>query len=247
MRIAIMGAMVEEIEPILVRLDPALSPESELVHILQNMQNIRLHTIAGNRYFEARYKGHEIFVAYSKIGKVFASLTASVLIEHFKCEKLLFSGVAGAINEELKIGDLIAATKLCQHDLDITAFGHPYGYVPEGKVYVESDANLRRIAQEVAKEKGIALKEGIIATGDQFIADTARKEWIRKTFDADALEMEGAAVAVVCDAYDVPFFVLRSISDAADMDASFDFDAFLKSSSRISADFIISMLDRIVA
>ncbi|SMC09927.1 5'-methylthioadenosine/adenosylhomocysteine nucleosidase [Nitratiruptor tergarcus] len=247
MRIAIMGAMVEEIEPILTKLDPTLAPESELSQIIAHMQHIKLHTIAGNHYFEAKYKGHEVFIAYSKIGKVFASLTASVLIEHFKVQKLLFSGVAGAINEDLHIGDLIAAKRLCQHDLDITAFGHPYGYVPEGKVYIESDATLRFLAQEVAKERGIELKEGTIATGDQFIADPKKKEWIRKTFQADAIEMEGAAVAVVCDAYDIPFFILRSISDAADMDASFDFDEFLKSSSKISADFIIALLDKIVA
>ena len=247
MKIAIMGAMIEEIEPILSRLDSSLGGDQELDYILQNMQRIKLHYIAGNRYFEAKYKGVDVVVAYSKIGKVFASLTASVLIEHFKVDKLLFSGVAGAISEDLHIGDLIVATKLCQHDLDITAFGHPYGYVPEGKVFIESDAYLRQIAKDVAKEKGIKLKEGVIATGDQFIADRNKKEWIAKTFGADALEMEGAAVAVVCDAYSVPFCILRSISDAADMDASFDFDEFLRHSSKRSAEFVIQMLEKIIA
>lgn len=229
MKIAIMGAMPEEIEP-----------------LLSYMKDIKSFEVANNRYYEAKYKGLEVVIAYSKIGKVFASLTASVMIQHFKAQKLLFSGVAGAINEELKIGDLIAATKLCQHDLDITAFGHPYGFVPEGKVFIQSDAELLFLAKEVAKEKNILLKEGVIATGDQFIANLERKEWIKKTFGADALEMEGAAVAVVCDAFDVPFFILRAISDAADMDAGFDFDKFLESSSKISADFIISMLDKMV-
>ena len=229
MKIAIMGAMPEEIEP-----------------LLSYMSDIKSFELADNRYYEAKYKGLDIVLAYSKIGKVFATLTASVMIQHFKAQKLLFSGVAGAINEELKIGDLIAATKLCQHDLDITAFGHPYGYVPEGKIYVESDKELLFLAKKVAKDKNIDLKEGIIATGDQFIADNAKKEWIRETFNADALEMEGAAVAVVCDAFDIPFFILRAISDAADMDAGFDFDKFLENSSKISADFIISMLDEMV-
>ena len=247
MKIAIMGAMIEEIEPILSRLDSSLGGDQELDYILQNMQHIKLHYIAGNRYFEAKYKGVDVVVAYSKIGKVFASLTASVLIEHFKVDKLLFSGVAGAISQDLKIGDLIVATKLCQHDLDITAFGHPYGYVPEGKVFIESDTYLRQIAKDVAKEKGVELKEGVIATGDQFIADSKKKEWIAKTFGADALEMEGAAVAVVCDAYSVPFCILRSISDAADMDASFDFDEFLRHSSKRSAEFVIQMLEKIIA
>ncbi|BAF70318.1 5'-methylthioadenosine/adenosylhomocysteine nucleosidase [Nitratiruptor sp. SB155-2] len=246
MKIAIMGAMIEEIEPILSRLDSTFSTDEPLEYIIEHMQNIKLHYIAGNRYFEAKYKGHEIIVAYSKIGKVYASLTANVLIQHFKVEKLLFSGVAGAISEDLHIGDLIMAKRLCQHDLDITAFGHPYGYVPEGKVYVESDPVLREIAKDVAKQMQVPLKEGTIATGDQFIADPKRKEWIQKTFDADALEMEGAAVAVVCDAFDIPFFILRSISDAADMDASFDFDTFLKSSSKRSAEFILKMVDAII-
>ena len=229
MKIAIMGAMVEEIEP-----------------LLDYFKNYEVVDYAKNRFYLVDYKNSQIVIAYSKIGKVFASLTASTMIEKFNCEKLLFSGVAGAINEELKIGDLIVADKLCQHDLDITAFGHPFGYVPEGSVYIKSDEGLKKIAFLVAKEKNIILRNGIIATGDQFIADKKRKEWIKNTFKADALEMEGAAVAVVCDALNTPFFILRAISDAADMDASFDFDEFLKSSAKESADFIVSMVDKII-
>ena len=229
MTIGIMGAMVEEIEP-----------------LLEFFKEYEVIEYAKNRYYKTNYDGHDIIIAYSKIGKVFAALTATTMIEKFGIEKLLFSGVAGAIDEDLHIGDLIIATKLCQHDLDITAFGHPFGYVPEGSVYVKSDSSLNNIAKEVAKEKGIKLKEGIIATGDQFIADGKRKEWIRKTFKANALEMEGASVAVVADALEVPFLILRSISDAADMDAGFDFDEFLKSSAKESAKFIISVLDKIV-
>ena len=97
----------------------------------------------------------------------------------------------------------------------------------------------------MAEEKGIDLKGGVIATGDQFIADPERKAWIAQTFDADAIEMEGAAVAVVCDAMNVPFFVLRAISDAADMEATFDFDEFLKHSSQRSSSFILAMLEKI--
>ncbi len=229
MKIAIMGAMVEEIEP-----------------LIEYFGDYEVINYAKNRYYKVSYKGNEIVIAYSKIGKVFASLTASTMIEKFGSQRLLFSGVAGAISEDLKIGDLIVADKLCQHDLDITAFGHPFGYVPEGSIYVDSDKELRDIAFSVAKEKGIKLKSGIIATGDQFIADKKKKEWIKNTFKADALEMEGAAVGVVCEALGVPFFVLRAISDAADMDASFDFDEFLKSSAKESADFIISMVDKII-
>ncbi len=228
MTIGIMGAMVEEIEP-----------------LLEFFKEYEMIEYAKNKYYKTKYNGHDIVIAYSKIGKVFASLTATVMIEKFGVEKLLFSGVAGAIENSLNIGDLIVAKGLVQHDLDITAFGHPYGFVPEGEVCILADEELQKISKDVAKELGINLKEGIIATGDQFVASSERKNWIEETFQAHALEMEGASVAVVCDALDVPFFVLRAISDSADMDAGFDFDEFLKSSAKVSADFIVKMVDKI--
>ena len=169
-----------------------------------------------------------------------------MLIQKFSCDTLLFSGVAGAINPKLNIGDLIVATKLCQHDLDITAFGHPNGYVPGGKVFVETTKYLREVAIKVANENGIKVIEGTIATGDQFVHSTERKNFIESTFKADALEMEGASVAVVCDALNVPFFILRAISDSADMDAGFDFDEFLKSSAKNSADYLIKILKELI-
>ena len=227
-KIAIMGAMPEEIEP-----------------IISKLENLKKSEYAANKYYEGSYKGQEVVVAYSKIGKVFATLTATILIEKFSCDKLLFSGVAGAISPELNIGDLIIADGLCQHDLDITAFGHPYGYVPEGEVCIPTDITLRNTAKEVAKEKGLKLVEGVIATGDQFVANPERKDWIGETFKAHALEMEGASVAVVCSSLNIPFFILRAISDSADMDASFNFDEFLESSAKISADFILSMVEKI--
>ena len=164
------------------------------------------------------------------------------MIEKFGCDTLLFSGVAGGINPKLQIGDLIIADKLCQHDLDITAFGHPHGFVPGGKVFVETTKELRDMAIKVANENNLKVIEGTIATGDQFVHSNERKQFIKNTFNADALEMEGASVAVVCDALNVPFFILRAISDTADMDAGFDFDEFLKSSAKNSADYLIKIV-----
>lgn len=227
-KLAIMGAMEEEIEP-----------------LLSHFENVKVTEYAKNKYYELTYNGLEIVVAYSKIGKVFASLTASTLIQKFGCDTLLFSGVAGGINSNLKIGDLIIANKLCQHDLDITAFGHPHGYVPEGAVFVETSKELRKIAVETANENNISVLEGIIATGDQFVHSKDRKKFIEEVFKADALEMEGASVAVVCDALNVPFFILRAISDTADMDAGFDFDEFLKSSAKNSAEYLIKIVDKL--
>ena len=230
MKIAIMGAMPEEVAP-----------------ILEKLGTYKTTKYANNEYYEATYNGVEVVVAYSKIGKVFSTLTASTMIQYFGCDRVLFSGVAGGINPSLKVGDLIVATKLSQHDLDITAFGHPFGFVPEGAVYVDADEEMIAMSKEVASDMGKTVQEGIIATGDQFVANEERKNWIGETFSADALEMEGASVAVVCDALDIPFFILRAISDAADMDASFSFDEFLETSAIISAEFIMKMLDKVIA
>jgi len=229
-KIAIMGAMPEEIAP-----------------ILEKLGEYTTTNYAGNKYYEATYKDVELVIAYSKIGKVFSTLTATTMIEHFGAQKLLFSGVAGAISPTLKVGDLIVATKLSQHDLDITAFGHPFGFVPEGAVFVEADKEMIALSKDVASEMGKTVQEGIIATGDQFVANEERKNWIGSEFDADALEMEGASVGVVCDALDIPFFILRAISDTADMDASFSFDEFLETSAVESAEFVMKMVDKVIA
>ena len=228
MKVAILGAMPEEIEPILEKLD-----------------KIQKIDYAKNSYYKAEYKGVEVVVAYSKIGCAFSTLTATTLIEKFECDILLFSGVAGAINDELNIGNLIYANKLCKHDLDLTPFGHPLGYVPEGSVFIHTTPFLQDIAKQVAKEKNIKLKEGTIATGDQFVNSQERKDFIKNKFNADALEMEGYSVALVCDALNVPFFILRAISDSANNQANIDFDKFLEESAKISADFILSMVEKI--
>jgi len=225
MTIGIMGAMAEEIEP-----------------LLENVDSYEKIEHAGNVFYKAKYKNFDLIIVYSKIGKVNSTLSATVLIEKFGIKKLIFSGVAGAINPGLKVGDLIIADKLIQHDVDLTAFGHPWGFIPESGDFVEADEELNTIAKEAALKLDIKLKEGIIATGDQFVANPQKKEFIQKTYQADALEMEGASVAYVCKVYDIPFCIIRSISDSADEEADVSFDEFLKSSAKISAKFVFEML-----
>jgi adenosylhomocysteine/aminodeoxyfutalosine nucleosidase len=227
-RIGIIGAMKEEIEP-----------------FFSCFENIKTTNYANNNYYETTYNGYELVIAYSKIGKIFSTLTASCMCQKFDVDLVIFTGVAGAINKDLNIGDLLVATKLVQHDLDITAFGHPHGYVPEGKVFVETTDFLRTLVHKIAKDNDIVISDAIIATGDQFVHDNSRKEFIEKTFDADALEMEGASVAVVCDAFDIPFVILRAISDTANTDASFDFEKFLINSAKQSSSFVVNILDNL--
>ncbi|MBR2156712.1 MAG: 5'-methylthioadenosine/adenosylhomocysteine nucleosidase [Campylobacter sp.] len=227
MKIAILGAMPEEIEPLLKELNP------------------KKIEFANNKFYFANFANHELIIAYSKIGKVNSALTATLMIEKFGAQKLLFTGVAGALKNGFKIGDLLYATKVVQHDLDITAFGHPYGFVPESPIFVETDENLNKIAVGVAANLGINLKNGIVASGDQFVCDEERKSWIERTFDASAVEMEGASVAQVCHALHTPFFMLRAISDEAGSKAEFDFDEFMVKSAEISAKFALKMVENL--
>lgn len=227
MKIAILGAMPEEIEPLLKELNP------------------KKIEFANNKFYFANFANHELIIAYSKIGKVNSALTATLMIEKFGAQKLLFTGVAGALKNGFKIGDLLYATKVVQHDLDITAFGHPYGFVPESPIFVETDENLNKIATKVAANLGINLKNGIVASGDQFVCDEERKNWIERTFDASAVEMEGASVAQVCHALHTPFFMLRAISDEAGSKAEFDFDEFMVKSAEISAKFALKMVENL--
>ncbi|EAK9945722.1 5'-methylthioadenosine/adenosylhomocysteine nucleosidase [Campylobacter lari] len=228
MKIAILGAMPEEVTP--------------LLETLKEYQSIEY---ANNTYYLAKYKNHELIIAYSKIGKVNSTLSAAIMIEKFKAELLLFTGVAGAFNPSLEIGDLIYATKLAQYDLDITAFGHPLGYVPGNEIFIKTDDKLNNLAIGVAKELGVKLQSGIIATGDEFICDENKKAKIREIFGADACEMEGASVALVCDALKIPCLILRSMSDKAGEKAEFDFDEFVEKSAKISANFVLKICEKL--
>ncbi|PAF42528.1 5'-methylthioadenosine/adenosylhomocysteine nucleosidase [Helicobacter sp. 11S02629-2] len=228
MTIGILGAMQEEIKP--------------LLDYFKDYETIK---VGKQNFYHIKYKNKNIYLAYSRIGKVHAALSASILILKFGCEKIIFSGVAGGLASDLKVGDLLLATKTCQYDVDISAFGHPLGFIPESSVYMESDKSLNEIAKKVASKLNIKLKEGIIASGDSFIADAKKKEWLVSNFKASAVEMEGASVAVVCDSLKVPFCLLRSISDSADGSADVSFDEFLESSAKVVANFVINMLDNI--
>lgn len=223
--IGILCAMREELEPILAQVEVL----EEVVH-------------GKNKFYKAKFENKDLVLAYSKIGKVNSATTATIMIERFGVKKLLFSGVAGAIDKDLRIGDLIIATKTCQHDVDLTVFGYDPGYIPESEIFYNCDSELNEVARKVSARLGIKLKEGVIASGDQFIHNKERKEWIQKTFNASAIEMEGGAVGCVTWTLNVPFFMLRAISDSAEEGAGVDFDAFLEESSKVSATFLIEML-----
>jgi len=228
MRIAIMGAM-----------------EEEVLYLREYFQDrIRKETNGKKEYFLVKYDENiELVITNSGIGKVFSTIVATTLINHFECDMLLFTGVAGGLKKGLKIGDIIIAESLCQHDLDITAFGHKPGYVPGLEIFTKCTKELKILATEVANKNEIKVSKGIIATGDQFIANKEKKDFVIDTFNAEAIEMEGASVAATCNFYSTPFLIIRTISDTADEEANVNFKEFLEKSAKISSDFIIKIIE----
>jgi adenosylhomocysteine/aminodeoxyfutalosine nucleosidase len=226
-KIAILGAMELEIQP-----------------ILEKLGNYETVAYANNKYYLATYNDKELIIAHSKIGKVFSAMTATIMIEHFGADTLIFTGVAGGL-KDLQVGDIMAATATVQHDFDITAFGYAMGHVPSSEVKINTSESLLDSVQKVALDMGIDLKYGVIATGDQFIHNVDKKDFIVNEFDAMALEMEGASVNLVCNEIGIPSLILRSISDTADGAATDNFDEFAIMAAKRSARLVLGLLGEI--
>jgi len=219
--------------------------EEELAPLLEMGEIERVEEVGKNRYYIGKLGGAPVVMAYSKIGKVFSAITATTMVLKYQISHLIFSGVAGAISPELKIGEIVVATGLCHHDIDLTSFGHPAGYIPGGEVCYPTDPTLQKLAVEAGKELGLRVWKGRIASGDQFIADPVRKRWIGEEFGAIAVEMEGGAVGKVTWSFDIPLLVIRAISDTAGEEAHIDFDTFLQTSSCQSAQLVRKVLEKL--
>ena len=192
-----------------------------------------------------------MIVAVCGIGKVNAAMCAQTMIVRYAPDGVINTGVAGSLSPRLGVGDAVIATELVEHDLDTTAFGDPPGLIPGvNAVKMPVDAELSRelllpSAEEALAGTGAKVLCGVIATGDQFIADGEQKKRIVGRFGAVACEMEGGAVAQVCTLNGVPFAVIRTMSDSADGGAVEDYPAFAKRSAGISAKIVLRAVTRI--
>ena len=169
------------------------------------------------------------------VGKVNSARATQMMLDIFDIEYMINVGVAGSLNNNLEIGDIVIGKKLVQHDFDITAAGHPKGYISKeiGKELF-SDSKLVKECENIIKNdlKEVNAKIGTIATGDVFCQEVALKDEIVKEFNADCVEMEGAAIAQVCILSNIPFIVVRSISDKPNGHNNIEFEKYVESSSK---------------
>lgn len=220
----------------------------ELAAVLAAMPGEQRVQVAGRDFGVGHWQGHSVVVVLSRIGKVAAATTATVLIERFGVDTLVFTGVAGGLGSGVRVGDVVVADGLVQHDMDASPL-FPRHEVPlYGRARFEADAKLvvqlAQASEQVLADAALHLgpstlaefqlnaprvHRGLILSGDRFVSTSAESHALRQALpEALAVEMEGAAVAQVCHDYGVPFAAVRTISDRADDTAHTDFQRFIR-------------------
>ena len=218
MKIGIIGAMDEEIEL-----------------LKEAMRDVRETRVARMCFFEGTLEGTPVVLVACFMGKVNAAVASQILIDRFGATHLVFTGVAGSLDTSIGIGDIVVSTDCVHHDVDATGLGWAPGNNPDIDMTVfPADERLRAAALRAAAAAcpDVAAVEGRVATGDQFVSDCAIKERIVELFGARCCEMEGAGLAQTAWLNDVPYVVIRAISDNADDEGGVDFRTFLTDSSR---------------
>jgi adenosylhomocysteine nucleosidase len=219
----------------------------ELAALLATMPDERRMRVAGRDFWVGHLHEQPVVAVLSRIGKVAAATTATVLLERFRARAIVFTGVAGGLAPGVAVGDVVVATRLLQHDLDASPIFPKYEVPLTGHARFAADTAIsdalaavardllrdpvRLLGQQVVDDFGLAapkLHRGLLVSGDRFVSTAAESAALRRDLpDALAVEMEGAAVAQVCHDYGVPFAAVRTISDRADDAAHADFTRFV--------------------
>ena len=219
----------------------ALDIELELLE--KAIQGKKAQNILGKTFFSGTINSVPVVVVKSGVGKVHSACVTTLLINNFNPSLIIFSGIAGGISNNLKPLDVVIASAVCQHDYDLSPLGDEVGKVDGFSTpFIETCKKSNQIILDLNKNAIY----GIIATGDQFIASNERASTISKTFGAIAVEMEGGAVGQIASGANVPFLVLRVISDSGKDSAPELFAVFCKKAAKISSMLVISALQELI-
>lgn len=219
--------------------------ESEVSCLKNEMEQVTVTTRASMEFYEGTLRGKNVVVVRSGIGKVNAGICAQILVDLFKVEGIINTGIAGSLNTDIQIGDIVLSTEVVQHDVDATVFGCEKGHLPQMETGIfEADAHLRELAEQACKEVNpdIQVFKGRIASGDQFICERDVKDRIRDTFGAFAVEMEGAAVGQAAWLNKTPFLIIRAISDNADDSTGMEYSTFEK----LAAEHSVRLTEKLI-
>jgi adenosylhomocysteine nucleosidase len=228
MKIGVIGAMFEEVE--LLR---------------DKMTNIKDEYFANQSFAIGEIENHEVILLNCGIGKVSAAIGTTLLIDKFAPNYIINTGVAGAMGSLFSIGDIIISSEIGYHDVDLTVFGYKIGQMSKMPPTFLPDKDLINIAEKCIERLTHApIKKALILSGDSFINWPSQVSYIKKHFPADCvIEMEASAIAQVCHVFNVPFIIIRSISDIIeDEHNKIAYEKFLILAAQKSADFVLQML-----
>lgn len=218
----------------------------EVAEVKEAMQGVEVKTVAGMDFYKGTLKGREAVVVRSGIGKVNAAMCTQILVDHYHVDAVINTGIAGSLKNEIEIGDVVLSTDTVQHDMDATGFGYPAGQIPQMEEFsFPADEALIKLAEKCCKEVNpeIGVFTGRVVSGDQFVSDQVKKDWIAETFGGFCTEMEGAAIAQAAYLNKVPFLIIRAISDKADNSATMDYDEFEEKAVRHSVNLILAIAE----
>ncbi len=214
--IAIIGAMDCEV--------------NKLKELLINKEEYELGFV---KIYKGEIHNHKIILAKSGVGKVSAALCTQHIIDNYHPDTVINTGVAGGLADNLSVGDIVIGENLVQYDFDTSALGYAKGYMctginPDKPTVFNSNPELIEAFEKafVNSKTNFHIHKGTIATGDTFVCDLKRKHEIKDLFNAAAVEMEGAAIAQCAAANNIPFLIIRAISDLADNSANESLDKF---------------------
>lgn len=228
MKIGIIGAMEEEV--------------TLLRDKIENRQTLS----GGCEIYTGQLNGVDVALLKSGIGKVAAALGATLLLERCKPDVIVNTGSAGGLAPTLKVGDIVVSDEARYHDADVTAFGYEYGQLPGCPAGFKADDKLVAAAEECIAELNLNAVRGLIVSGDAFINGSVGLAKIRHNFpQAIAVEMEATAIAHVCHNFNVPFVVVRAISDVADQQSHISFDEFLVVAAKQSTVMVESLVQKL--
>lgn len=220
--------------------------DEEVVKIKEHMTQVENKKIASMEFWKGKVKEREVVVVRSGIGKVNAAICTQILADVYHVDAVINTGIAGSLNADINIGDIVLSTDAVEHDMDAVTFGYPLGQVPRMDTFsFKADERLRKIAKETCLRVNpdVEVFEGRVVSGDQFVSDKAKKEWLIENFAGYCTEMEGAAIAHAAYLNDVPFLIIRAISDKADDSASVDYPAFEAKAIEHSVNLLLALCE----
>ena len=218
--------------------------DEEVGRLKEVMTDVEISKKAGMDFYKGRLQGKDAVVVRSGIGKVNAGICTQILADDFHVDCVVNTGIAGSLNAQIDIGDIVLSSDALQHDMDATGFGYEMGVIPRmPRSVFPADGYLIQLAKQACQKVNPDIKTfvGRVVSGDQFISNKEKKNWLEEKFHGFCTEMEGAAIAKAAYLNEIPFLIIRAISDKADDSAGMDYSVFEAQAIEHSVNLLLEM------